>query len=97
MIGQFKNLLVAGFADDDRNLGNRGQAGGAPAAFSCDDLVGCGSGPANQNWLNDAFAFDRLGQFEECSLIKFPARLVGIRSDLGNRNLNGPIAGRFRR
>jgi hypothetical protein len=72
--GEFENGAVVGLADDDRDFGQAGQLGGAPAAFAGDEFQ-VSAAFAHDERLNDALLFDGVGEFAERFSGKILARL----------------------
>src|SRR3546814_4790925 len=61
---------VVGKADHGRDLGQAGQARGAPATFAGDDLEGAVGQLAHHDRLDHALGPDRLGQLGELVLVR---------------------------
>ena len=73
--------------DDDRDFGELGALGGAPAALAGDDLVALARGervldPAHDDRLNHAVGLDRSREVVEARVIHVRARLIVIRLEL---------------
>ena len=64
-------------------------SGRAPTPFACDYLKLVGGGAADDDWLDDSFALDRLSEFQQRLFIEFLARLIGFGgADLSDRGQN---------
>src|SRR3546814_11232262 len=71
-----------------RDLGQAGQARGAPATFAGDDLEGAVGQLAHHDRLDHALGPDRLGQLGELVLVPLLARPVLARRDRKSTRLN---------
>ena len=76
---------------DDRNLRQAGDLGSSEPPFAGDQLV-AGKSLANEQRLQDAVDSDGVGEFLQGRRIESAARLLGVRLDLGDRDLQGEAA-----
>ena len=91
--GEFENFAIIRFADENREFGEAGDLGGAPAAFAGDEFKGTVA-RTDDEWLEDALFFDGVGEFLDRILGEIFARLKWARDDAGDRNALHLLAGR---
>ena len=77
---------AAARVDDDRYLVKSGDFGGAEPALTGDQLV-AGQAFADQQGLQNAVHPDRIGKLMEGRRIERPTWLLGVRLDVGDRDL----------
>jgi hypothetical protein len=82
---ELKDSTVISIADNDRDFGQTKQLGGAPAAFSSDKFEVAVLFPDNQG-LDDALFFDRVGEFPQGIGGELFTRLKRARADASQRN-----------
>ena len=80
-------IAVGDVLDDDRDAGELGALRGAPAALAGDDLIALARGqrafdPADDDRLNDAVGLDRSRELVESRIVHVRARLILIRLEL---------------
>jgi hypothetical protein len=78
---------VADGSHQGRNRLQTGSPGGSPPAFTCDQLVAVVSQGTDKNRLEDTQLADGRSERSHWLLVELRPRLVWVRSDVGNRDL----------
>jgi len=81
--------IIGVILDNDWDLREAGDLGGAPSAFTGDQLVAT-DGRAHDQGLDDAVLANGLSEFSQAVCLETAARLERVWVDLINRNAQGP-------
>ena len=91
--GELENFAIVRFADEDGELGEAGDLGGAPATFTGDQFIRAVAG-TNDERLKNPLLFDGVSEFLDRIFGEIFAGLEWARDDAGDGNALHLLAGR---